>query len=112
MGINLGAGHAEAKIEPGQYKSKYFQYGLIPFPESNVKVTENRFSQDFYGVGPVNYSNQPIRQTKAGGVVGSGDPVLDWFGRTEYRKTPNGYRGTQYVFGGIATGDLYLKKVR
>lgn len=113
VGISAGAaGSAEAKIEPGHYKHQMLMYGFIPTPESNATVVGNRIYQDYYGIGPWNLTNTPIRQTKNGGVTsfGNGGPIEEWFGRNEYRKTRNGYYGTTYSWG-VPFGNSMLKKV-
>lgn len=51
LGLALGAGHAEAKIEPGHYKHQYMLYGVIPTPETNVVVIGNTAYTDFFGLG-------------------------------------------------------------
>ncbi|MEE4023886.1 hypothetical protein V1Y59_12435 [Gordonia sp. PKS22-38] len=112
MGISLGAGNAEAKIEPGQYKSQRFTFGFIPTPESNVRVVGNRMYQDYYGLGPWNYSSGPIFPTRDGGVVAtSSDPTMQWISSTKYTKTDYGYKGVYSEFG-IPLIDTTLKKVR
>lgn len=112
MGIGLGAGHADAKIESGQYTSQTLVYGFIPTPQSNVKVVGNAMYSDYYGIGPQNLSWQGVVPTKHGGAASSygTSPVGQWFSRIEYRKTRDGYVGTQYVYGGIPIGNSLLKK--
>ena len=111
MGLGLGAGHAEAKIEPGPYVSQPVLYGFIPYPESNVHVRGNKLTQDIYGIGQTNQSTSYIVPTKQGGNVSAygTNPEAQWFSRVEFRKTRNGYAGTSYVLGGIPTGEYYLK---
>ncbi|MFW0797053.1 hypothetical protein AAFP30_24825 [Gordonia sp. CPCC 205515] len=113
MGISLGAGHAEAKIEPGKYKEQTFVYGFIPLPESNVRVIGNTKYQDYYGVGPWNLSHGTIIPRTYGGTtaVYGDNPISLWYDRVDYRKTPHGYKGTGYGFG-VPTIDYNLKKVR
>ncbi|GAB34791.1 hypothetical protein [Gordonia otitidis] len=112
MGLGLGAGHAEAKIEPGHYVMQTIVYGAVPSPESNVKVVGNKLFADYYGVGPQNTYTYGIASTKNGGIISYGDtnPASQWFTRTEFRKTRNGYVGRQFAYGGIPTGTVYLKK--
>ncbi|MEE4023885.1 hypothetical protein V1Y59_12430 [Gordonia sp. PKS22-38] len=113
MGISLGAGNAEAKIEPGQYKSQYLIYGFIPTPESNVRVIGNRMYQDYYGIGPWNLSSLQIMPTERGGIVSNSDhPAVVWLGHHEMNKSRNGYWGTTYSYGKIPFGNAMLKKVR
>ncbi|GAB91857.1 hypothetical protein GORHZ_151_00290 [Gordonia rhizosphera NBRC 16068] len=51
--------------------------------------------------------------TKHGGLnTVSEDPFTVWFSRTEYTKTPHGYRGTTYGYGGVPFGHTILTKVR
>lgn len=112
MGLGLGAGHAEAKIEPGSYVLQGVNFGFLPTPESNVKVVGNVMYQDYAGVGPRNTFTQWIRPTKDGGVTSiyGTTPTGQWVQRIEYHRTRNGYVGTQYGYGGIPFGTFYLKK--
>ncbi|WP_287016540.1 hypothetical protein [Gordonia sp. (in: high G+C Gram-positive bacteria)] len=113
MGISFGAGHAEAKIEPGQYKYQAFTWGLIPTPVSNVRIVGDQFYSDISGVGPSDINRATLVPTKNGGILTlSKDPVAMWFGRIEFTKTAYGYHGTTFNYGGIPTGDVVLKKVR
>lgn len=100
FGLVAGAGDSEAKIKEGNYKSQGLIYGFVPTPESDSRVVGNTIQQNYYGLGPVNLSQAPIRQTKNGGVVAPyPGPVGEWLTRTEYHRTKNGYVGTQYVYG-------------
>ncbi|MDY6808957.1 hypothetical protein [Gordonia mangrovi] len=114
VGVSVGAGSAEAKIDPGQYKMQSRVYGFIPYPDTNVKVVGNRMYQDFYGVGPSNASTFEIDQTPRGGITSNftTHPLMQWYARTEWSKTKSGYRGTNYVLGGIPVADYTLKKTR
>ena len=112
MGLGLGAGHAEAKIEPGSYVVQRVDFGFLPTPESNAKVVGNVLYQDISGVGPKNAFTQWIVPTKNGGNASPYGvaPAGQWVTRTEFVKTRNGYTGTEYTYGGIPTGTVYLKK--
>ena len=113
MGLGLGAGHAEAKIEPGQYVEQSVAYGAIPTPESNTRVVGNTMYRDYYGVGSPSTFRYDILPTKSGGNASKfgTSPAGQWFDRIEYRKTKNGYVGTIYAYGGIPSGVSFLKKV-
>lgn len=112
-GLGIGAGTASAQIEPGRYKQQVLLYGVIPYPEQNVRVVGNTLYADFYGgVGPKNLYVQHIRQTKRGGVVSfTGNPAEEWYSRVEYSKSKHGYYGTIYRLGGIPLGNYTLRKV-
>jgi hypothetical protein len=106
----VGAGDSDAKIKPGQYKQQNLIYGVIPMPESNARVIGNGLYTDYYGIGPWNLQRQQIQPTKHGGVAAlTADPVMQWFGRTEFRRTENGYVGTTYSWG-VPVGDVLLKE--
>lgn len=111
FGLAVGAGESAAEIKPGQYKHQQLIYGVIPTPESNARVIGNGIYTDYYGIGPWNLIRQQIQPTKNGGVVSqTADPIVQWVGRVEYRRTKNGYVGTTYVYGGIPIGDVLLKE--
>lgn len=112
MGLGLGAGHAEAKIDSGQYVEQTIIYGAIPSPESNTRVVGNSMFRDYYGVGSPTTFKYSILPTKSGGNASKygTNPAAQWFDRIEYHKTKNGYVGTIYAYGGIPSGVSYLKK--
>ena len=112
MGLGLGAGHAEAKIEPGSYVVQTVSFGVLPGPESNAKVVGNTMYWDFNGVGPRNAYTFGIVPTKHGGNASplGTSPAAQWFERIEFHKTRNGYTGVMYTYGGVATANVYLKK--
>ena len=111
MGLGLGAGHAEAKIEPGRYVIKQAPYG-IPLPEANARVVGNTMYTDWYGIGAPNTFTRAIIPTKRGGNSSQfgASPQGQWLQRTEFHKTPNGYVGTVYSYGGLYGGTEYLQK--
>lgn len=106
----MGAGDSDAKIKPGNYKHQQLIYGFIPMPESNTRVIGNGMYTDYFGIGPWNLQRQQIQQTPHGGVVAhTADPVMQWFARTEFRRTKNGYVGTTYSWG-VPLGSALLKE--
>lgn len=113
MGLGLGAGHAEAKIEPGHYVLQDVGYGFIPYPESNARVRGNTITQDYYGLGPDTQFPSYVVPTRNGGNVSAYGTSREaqWLQRVEYRKTRGGYAGTSYIYGGIPIGTTYLKDV-
>ncbi|MBA5846288.1 hypothetical protein [Gordonia amicalis] len=109
FGLVAGAGDSDAKIKEGRYKHQLLMYGVVPTPESNARVIGNTYQQDYYGVGPANVYQYSIRPTKNGGVASySSHPAVEWYYRTEYRRTKNGYVGTTYNFG-VPIGNMLLK---
>lgn len=109
FGLVAGAGDSEAKIKSGNYKQQMLMYGFIPSPESNARIVGNTYQQDWYGLGPQNLTQYPIRQTKNGGVVSlAPHPIVEWYWRVDYRRTENGYVGTQYSMG-VPLADVLLK---
>ncbi|OCH83154.1 hypothetical protein [Gordonia sp. UCD-TK1] len=110
FGLTVGAGDSDAKIKPGNYKQQQLIYGFVPMPESNARVIGNGMYTDYYGIGPWNLQRQQIQQTPHGGVVAhTADPVMQWFPRTEFRRTKNGYVGTMYSWG-VPLGSALLKE--
>lgn len=109
-GIGLGSGSAEAKIEPGDYKSQQLLYGVVPAPESNYRVIGNRAYSDLFGLGPWNLYSYKIKPTKNGGVMYRDFPG-GWLNRQDFKKTHNGYSGPNFVYG-VPSGTAGLKRVR
>ena len=113
MGLGLGAGHAEAKIEPGRYVLQTV-WGAVPTPEYNATVVGNTMYTDYFGVGPRNLYAHGIVPTKNGGnasLFGTG-PAAQWYERVEFHKRGNDYVGTMYSYGGVPSGTVYLKKTK
>lgn len=108
VGLVLGSATAQAQIEPGHYAGQGLIYGFVPTPEYNVSVVGNQFQADYYGLGQQNLTTQSITPTGDGGITSIGtDPVSQWFGRTEFHKTPTGYYGTMYN-AGVPIGNVIL----
>ncbi|WP_210754540.1 hypothetical protein [Gordonia paraffinivorans] len=110
FGLVAGAGDSDAKINEGNYKHQLLMYGVVPTPESNARVIGNTYQQDCYGIGSKNVYQYSIRPTKDGGVASySSHPAVEWYYRTEYHRTKNGYVGTTYNFG-VPIGTMLLKE--
>ncbi|MEE4024416.1 hypothetical protein V1Y59_15125 [Gordonia sp. PKS22-38] len=109
MGISVGAGHAEAKMEPGLYKHQGYWHQFPIFPESNVKIVGDKMYSDVYGITPMQ-GPSTIFPRKNGGTVSTADnPVALWAGRTDYTKTPYGYLGNTYTYGIPSIGSTLTK---
>lgn len=111
-GVAVGAGTAEASIVTGRYNAQYMLYGAVPTPIAHGRIIGKTYYQDYYGVGPRNFTVLQLTSTKRG-MVGSyaRDALSKWYYRIEFRKTRYGYTGVVYSQG-IPMGDLVLRKTR
>jgi len=114
-GVVNGLGSAEAApstIVPGKYRAQTISYGVIPLPESNVRIVGCTMYQDTYGVGPDNLNPWKLKPTKNGMVASTAhDPATLWWGRVDFVKTSYGYKGVVIAYG-VPVGDMILRKVR